>query len=283
LTLGPRNAVHATRGSLRGKSVAPLRIEDDSSTALSSTWDFCGALGYRVRLLNAFERDMPDKDAEPADSVLVRHYEPRDREQVRAIACETGDAGSPFDEIFSDCGVLADVLTRYYTDFEPQSAWVAEYEGRVVGYIIGSIRPNKYNAVMSWLVFPAAVLRGIGRGALWRRESWRIIGAGLAGFLPGVITANRGLGRYPAHLHINVSGEFRGERIGERLMQQFEDRVRAAGLKGIHARVRGDNAGARRFFERLGYLPLIVSKPVTLYYHDDSSVTFNLVTYVKKL
>ncbi|MEI8387938.1 MAG: GNAT family acetyltransferase, partial [Verrucomicrobiota bacterium] len=73
--------------------------------------------------------------------ISIRHYEPRDRGAVRRLCCETGFLGKPIDPIFEDRELFADYLTAYYTDIEPESAFVLEQEGVVKGYLLGSRRP----------------------------------------------------------------------------------------------------------------------------------------------
>ena len=67
-----------------------------------------------------------DKTNQSPDAVVVRKYAPGDREDVRRIALETADIGAPVDRFLSLQKAMADFLTRYYTDFEPQSAFVAD-------------------------------------------------------------------------------------------------------------------------------------------------------------
>ncbi len=71
---------------------------------------------------------------------ITRPYQKKDREQIRRICCETGFLGNPIDSVFNDRDLFADYLTRYYTDIEPESAWVAEKDDAVVGYLLACKR-----------------------------------------------------------------------------------------------------------------------------------------------
>ena len=88
---------------------------------------------------------------------MIRRYEHRDRESVRFLCCETGFLGKAIDPVFEDRELFADYLTRYYTDIEPESSFVLEYEGMVKGYLLGSYRPlrqqvfNVFNNVALFL------------------------------------------------------------------------------------------------------------------------------------
>src|SRR5688572_29185712 len=71
------------------------------------------------------------------DRIVIRQYEPRDREIVRKLCCDTGFLGNPIDPVFGDRELFADFLTSYYTDAEPESSFVIEVDGEVSGYLLG--------------------------------------------------------------------------------------------------------------------------------------------------
>ena len=69
----------------------------------------------------------------------IRYYRPEDRSGVRQICADTGFLGDPIDPLFEDRELFADFLTAPYTDAEPECCLVLEtYEGRLLGYIMGS-------------------------------------------------------------------------------------------------------------------------------------------------
>src|SRR5690349_14905436 len=75
-----------------------------------------------------------------------RKYRPSDRDIVRQLCCETGLLGTPIDPVFEDREIFADYLTAYYTDWEPESAFVLEVDGEVKGYLLGSRLPLRQQA-----------------------------------------------------------------------------------------------------------------------------------------
>ena len=188
------------------------------------------------------------------DDVLIRPYQSGDRAAIRHICCETADRGEPVENFFSDRELMADLVTRYYTDFEPQSAWVAEVSGRVMGYLTGALDTSRSRRIVARRIVPAAVGRAILRGALFGEEAWAMLRAlwrSRRGY--AVHRHHHALEDYPAHLHIDLLKDLRGRQAGRRLMTAFFDQVRRARVPGIHATVRGDNAAARLFFERMGF------------------------------
>ena len=91
-------------------------------------------------------------------NTVFRKYRPSDRAAVRRLCCETGFIGNPIDPVFEDRELFADFLTAYYTDFEPESAFVAcvaeavdvarRYPDQVV--LLG-IRPERAEEGYGWI------------------------------------------------------------------------------------------------------------------------------------
>ncbi len=189
-------------------------------------------------------------------SLHVRAYTPADRQAVRTIACNTADRGASVDPYVRDRELFADVVTRYYTDCEPQSVWVAEHGGQVVGYLTGCMDTRAYRRTMLWRILPRGVFRAVARGALCSAQTWRWGVAAIRTWRLGGFQRRVPLDRFPAHLHINIAQEFRGQRIGHQLMERFLAQVCTKRVPGIHVAVRSDNLPSCRFFERLGFTAL---------------------------
>ncbi|MBI4598199.1 MAG: GNAT family N-acetyltransferase [Candidatus Omnitrophica bacterium] len=186
-------------------------------------------------------------------TVRIRRYEPRDREAIRQLACDTADRGAPVERFFPDRGVIADLLTAYYTDYEPDATWVADTDGVVIGYVTGCVDTRRCQRISACRIIPGSIWRGVQRGALSRRETWQILRMGWRTFWRGGYNRTVSLAEYPAHLHLNIREGFRGQGIASQLMARFLEQARQARRRGVHASVRGDNAPACRFFERMGF------------------------------
>jgi len=186
----------------------------------------------------------------------IRPYEPRDRAAVRQICSDTADAGQPIERFFPDREVFADLLTNYYTEFEPQSVFVAESGREVVGYVTGSVDTKRFLRAMMWRIVPVASVKALARGTLWHPQAVRLFRANLGMWLKTGYRSGPTLGQYPAHLHVNVREGFRGQRLGQRLVEAFCERARAAGARGVHAGVSAENLRGCHFFEELGFVEL---------------------------
>ncbi len=196
------------------------------------------------------------------DHAIIRKYRPEDREAVREISWNTADKGRTVDLYFHDHEAVADILTRYYTDRSPESLWVAECNGAVVGYLTGCLDTRRCERAMVWKIGPRAAAGAIARGALWRAETWRLLAAltytALLGGKPKV-----DLSKYPAHLHINLRQGFRGRGLGRQLIEHFRRQVLEQSLGGIHLVAWGENEAGRRFFEAMGFR-LLGQQPLVL-------------------
>ena len=102
---------------------------------------------------------------------------------------------------------------------------------------------------LPWSWFPrrvAASIRDPETNVLVARAGERIAGFGIMRY-----------GAEAAHLDLfAVDRAWQGQGLGRRLLEWLERPARVAGLARILLEVRADNAGARAFYERLGYRPL---------------------------
>ncbi|MGD0060416.1 MAG: GNAT family N-acetyltransferase [Verrucomicrobiia bacterium] len=186
--------------------------------------------------------------------VHIRPYEPRDRAAVRQICADTADAGQPVERFFPDREVIADLLTNYYTQFEPQSTWVVDKGDGVVGYLTGCLDTKRFMRVMIWRIGPKLFFKALVRGTLWHPQTLRFLRANIGLWLTGGHAARASLHDYPAHLHINIRDGFRGHGLGQDLVKTFSDCAVEAGVRGVHAGVSANNPRACHFFEELGFI-----------------------------
>jgi len=180
----------------------------------------------------------------------VRPYRHNDRSELRHVCCQTGFMGNPVDPLFSDRDVFADFFTRYYTDFEPEHAWVADDDGEVVGYLIGCLRYRRYPVVQAGLMAGVVFPKVLCRMRAYRRGDFRF----LAWFL---MRSGRETPCAPAragHFHFNLLPPFQGRGVGRELISRFLDSARAEAIPRIYGRIQTFEKRRRdRVFERYGF------------------------------
>jgi len=184
------------------------------------------------------------------DEIEIRPYRAADRVGVREVAYRTGYMGEPPDWYWRDFTSFANIWTSYYTDREPESAFVAERQGRVVGYLIGCVESSR-------VLSPATALRRevMRRFLLLRPGTARFLWRSLldAARQRPVPTGEVDDPRWPSHLHINLLPEARGLGVGVGLMNDWFSRLRQVGSPGCHLGTLAENATAIAFFERVGF------------------------------
>jgi len=189
-------------------------------------------------------------------SCRVRPYQSSDREAVRRICADTGFMGDPIEKIFTDREVFADFFTRYYTDYEPECALVAEdtESNQVVGYVLGSVRYRYQSWMQIWLlatrVVPIVVLRFLlGRYNASSRD-----------FLYWVVL--RSIRETPpappnsGHFHVNLLPAYRQNIFGRRLVFSFFKLARHRGMPRIYGQIQTQDAKRTQFWERYGFREL---------------------------
>ncbi|MGA3267529.1 MAG: hypothetical protein ABSE16_11970 [Verrucomicrobiota bacterium] len=178
---------------------------------------------------NGIENFSRPNGSAPAEKILIRPYETKDRDAVRRICCDTGVWGNPVESLFNDRELFADLFTNAYLDHEPEWALVAEDHGRVVGYLLGSVCPN-FDRVLIRSGFQTT-LKMLGRLAAGRYarhpRSRR--------FIRWLLTA--GFWEQPrhparaAHLHFEIDKHHRGQGLARLFWLTYEKKLRAAGVK----------------------------------------------------
>ncbi len=183
--------------------------------------------------------------------VEVRKMKPGDKESIRQICCETGFGGKHIEVVFSDEAMFADMVTLYYTDYEPQSAFVARFEGETVGYLTGCLDTRSYNRVMKSKIVPRILLNVIRRQYCLNKKNRRYLKEVISHLLKG--KTNLPLENYPAHLHINIRDGFRGFGIGRELISRYLVYLSDNNIKGVHLVTTSLHQDSLSFYEKLGF------------------------------
>jgi ribosomal protein S18 acetylase RimI-like enzyme len=182
--------------------------------------------------------------------LTVRAYRASDRDVVREIVHATGFMGDSAACYWRDAESFAEVWTPYYTDVEPESLFVAEAGGTVVGYLTGCVdsrrAPNPRSAILEQMVRRQLLFRPGTAGFFWRS-----IGDALRN--PKVPSGELSDPRWPSHLHINLLPAGRGRGAGRRLMEAWFARLREVGSPGCHLGTLAENTNAITFFQKAGF------------------------------
>jgi hypothetical protein len=207
----------------------------------------------------------------------IRKFQPSDRSRVRELCCETGFLGNPIDPVFEDREIFADYLTAYYTDWEPESAFVLLVNGDIRGYLLGSrfpIRQQLYNAYNNVALF----VRGMLRYPRYSSASKKFVKWILTQAWKEVPKAPR----RTAHFHINLLADARSVAQTRAIMDAYLQYLHENGEKRVFGQmvVFEDRRGTR-MFERYGFK--VLNKMEITKYRDLHPEPVYLCTVVKDL
>ncbi len=205
---------------------------------------------------------------EIADGITIRPYRREDRPTIERICQETGLRGE-LDTLFCDRPLFVKLWLSPYLDGEPESCQVAEQEGKVVGYLVGSVRPGFHKRALRCLL--PHLLTLLGRWLTGRYRNHPPSG----NFVRWLVFRSwRETPKTPnafAHFHFNLDPDIVAILVGERLIAQFEESVFMQGLDGWHA-VLFSSPSKRpvSIYKRMGFT-IIDQKPCTLFPEGDVS------------
>lgn len=209
--------------------------------------------------------------------INVRSYEPRDREAVRRLCCETGFLGKPIDPVFEDRELFADYLTSYYTDVEPEACYVLEQDGVVKGYLLGSRRPFRQQ-VHSFFHNLRLFVTGMSRYPRYNKPTREFIAWILKNSWKEVPAAPR----RTAHFHFNVLPEAQSIAGTHLMMNLYFDFLRSRGEKAVFGQmVTFESRRGARVLERFGFH--VLEKREITKWRDKHPEPVYLTTVIKQL
>jgi len=207
----------------------------------------------------------------------IRKFQASDRARVRELCCETGFLGNPIDPVFEDRELFADYLTAYYTDWEPESAFVLLVNGEIRGYLLGSRRPFRQQCY-AFYQNVSLFLRGVRRYRRYHDASRKFVQWILRTAWREVPAAPR----RTAHFHINLLADARQVATTRALMDSYLMYLHEHGEKRVYGQmvVFEDRRGTK-MFERYGFK--VLNKSEITKYRDLLPHPVYLCTIVKDL
>jgi ribosomal protein S18 acetylase RimI-like enzyme len=171
------------------------------------------------------------------------------------ICLKTGDAGRDASPLFNDPFVVGQYFAAPYLLYLDGVCFVADYECRPQGYIVGVPDTAGFNRWMEecWLPllrarysqpFPPELIRSDNeRGVLEAFHKRH--------FPPG--NTPDWYADYPAHLHIDILPGLQGKGMGRMLMNNFCSELAGLKIPGVHLGVNIKNTNAIAFYQKTGF------------------------------
>ncbi|RJF68956.1 N-acetyltransferase [Deinococcus cavernae] len=179
---------------------------------------------------------------------MIRPLRPDDAAAVGQIAFETGFFGHSAAPYFPDEALFAALWVGPYFR-GGAGGFVAEVDGVVRGYVLGSPDPGVYR-----LALQAELLEGVlPRWPRYRRALGAVPYLLRALLFP---TPHADWRTYPAHLHINLLPQARGLHLGEGLLRSHLAALRSLGVPGVQLSTTTENQAALGLYRKLGFVRL---------------------------
>lgn len=185
--------------------------------------------------------------------VILRAYRPDDLDALYRICLETGDAGRDATPLHNDPLLLGHIYSAPYGALEPDHVFVAEDEGGVAGYIVGTHDSERFSQKLEAAWWPELRQHYANARGMTDMDRGRI-----ATIMQPNGSPTELMEPYPAHIHMNLLPRLRGQRVGTKLLNLWIDQARSAGVRGIHLGASATNEGGIAFWSRSGFtrLPL---------------------------
>jgi len=198
---------------------------------------------------------------------------------VRDIVVNAAFMGEPAEVFFDDKDILADFLTLYFTDYEPESCFVAVDGARIVGCITGSKNVALLKKIFLVRILPRLLIKAILRGSLLKKKNVIFLFHYVVSLLRQEFRMSDFSRVYPATLHINIEKDYRNLGIGSKLILAYLNYLGEENISGVHFATLSDNAAL--FFQKQSFDLLFKAKRSYFRYILHRDITFYL--FGKKL
>jgi len=199
------------------------------------------------------------------NNIFIRKFNNCDREDIRRISCDTAFLEEPRKVFFDDDEILADALTLYFTDYEPDSCFVAVKNDKIIGYIIRTTDVKLMQKIFFIRIIPLLIIKALNKRIIFKRNTLNFLIHILLSLLKGEFIRPDFSKKYPATLHINIDKAFRRQNIGKQLIEYYLKFLKEKNVSGVHFGVISESA--KEFFIKLGFNILFRSKLSYLRYY----------------
>ncbi len=176
--------------------------------------------------------------------VNIRPYRETDKYFVQRVCLQTVNDNVVFEGLNRvNAEFFLALYNDYYTENEPENCFVCTNENdEAVGYIICAENVKRWRRVFMKEYLPRIRHRKLGD---------RLNGVG------EVVVHSIFARKYPAHLHIDILKEYRGNGTGTRLMDALVAHLKEKGVRGVQLCVDGKNVRGIKFYNRYGFKTLL--------------------------
>ncbi len=186
---------------------------------------------------------------------MIRTYKPADHDALVDLCARAG-ADSPSGDLWRHLASERMVYLDPYIERCPNTLFLAEVDGDLVGYLAGcpdsAVLPAEDELLTQAIIRHKVLLRPRSL-PFFVRSLNDVAKARLRG---GEVASGTPVdSRWPAHLHINLVPQARGTGTAKELMLAWQGWLTKADVPGCYLQTLAENTRATRFFEKCGFVP----------------------------
>jgi len=177
----------------------------------------------------------------------IKQAEIEDIEDLAKVALTTAIGGKDGTDYFYNKNAVSQYFCEPYIKYDNQYCFDVVENDICEGYTVGAVDSKDFFAWFneSWL--PS--LREIYSGCQIKTKEEKDI----IDLINKDVENSSFFEEYPAHLHINLSKNLQGKKIGSKLINTLLDKFAEQGVKGVHLGVDIKNDRAIGFYRHLGF------------------------------
>jgi ribosomal protein S18 acetylase RimI-like enzyme len=180
---------------------------------------------------------------------MIRPATEGDAEAITRIALLTGAGGEDATQLLVHGNLIAEVYALPYLRLSPAITCVAEIDGHVVGYAVGTPDSAAFDREMAREIWPRLQADyPVPMKVRSDLERWYYRRIHQAEPLPKPVVV-----RYPAHLHLNTDPGHRRRGIGRALVQAWLAELIRQGGRAVHIGADPRNARGIAFWQACGF------------------------------
>ena len=180
--------------------------------------------------------------------VEIRPYRASDLDTIYDICLATGDAGADASHLYRDAKLIGHVYAGPYGVHAPGTAFVAQDESGVGGYMLGTAGTRAFEDTLEAAWWPSL------RTCYPDPADPRTPDERMQRLIHHPVRMPRRIAdAYPAHLHIDLLPRLQGQGLGRRMIAHWLASVAQLGARGAHLSVGMRNERAVRFYRACGF------------------------------
>ncbi|MCG8701061.1 MAG: GNAT family N-acetyltransferase [Bacteroidales bacterium] len=168
--------------------------------------------------------------------IKIRPYRKEDKKIVTEMLIDHSFRGKATEEYSEDIYLIKALYVDYYLNYEPESTFVADSDGEIVGFIMGCANSDRYMRIVMKRLMPIAILKIFFKIITFQYRKkytyenlWWYMAKSQKEMPP--VPSDE----YPAHQHMIIAEKARGRGTFKMLRDALFNHLREQGVHKLHS------------------------------------------------